>query len=51
MASVPSWPDSCGRFWPDLVQRSYVTRRRAVNELKALAAVIVGAGLVTDLDE
>ena len=54
-APLPELPDFAATFGLDLAQRTYVTRedaRAAVHELKAAGiAVIVGAGLITDLAE
>ena len=54
-APLPELADFAATFDLDLAQRTYVTRedaRAAVHELKAAGiAVIVGAGLITDLAE
>ena len=54
-APLPELADFAATFGLDLAQRTYVTRedaRAAVHELKAEGiAVIVGAGLITDLSE
>ncbi|MGF6274208.1 propionate catabolism operon transcriptional regulator [Massilia sp. UYP11] len=54
-APLPELGDFAATFGLDLAQRTYVTRedaRAAVHELKAEGiAVIVGAGLITDLAE